>query len=1341
MNIFNSQKLLLFIKPSVIFLILFQPLASYSITHSKHCSGDATFLTYDVSITSGETCNINIKSAIGGVVQPEENIPLTDSYHYELTDPAGVKATIKVTCPSEMDTSHVCGVVTGTSSIQPTATPSTSTVTSPTPSPVASSTPAPTSSPTSSPTPTPTTPLSPTPTATPVITTPVATTSLLDTDGDGVYDTHDPDDDNDGIPDLVELKLRIKTVDSDDDGQVDDNVSEIVVVGWFHNFPEHTLSQDGYGNSFGPDPGFDGIRAGSGGTWGTNSRPEINIPSTLPPGADPEYINITPAARGYSNSGSGINTDTTITTLDPQDWLGAFNINSGINASSYSQALSNNDYIEKTFTTADSFPDEGIVHLSAMTATDLGFNQSNVQIAVAVSDDSFSTYSILLQDYTFRRNDETRLIPFQTKFTLQPQTQYSVRIYFYNLSNQTELVFDNIQFAINHYEQRDSDSDGIPNDKDLDSDNDGLNDVNEAGHLEDANFDGMADGLDLDQNGMIDAAAFDPKDQDDDGAPDYRDVDSDDRYEILVGNGSGDDIEKAELTEVQNPSSSQGTPTPTPTPTPPTSGDDDDDDSQSPAFQAPAASSLAPTASSSSGSPIITILSASVVDADGDGMIDSLIDIDRDGIMSAADGDLDRFGDAEMVTTSADHFEFTAPLTNASTCAQSEIQIIACADAATPCTPLTNYQGIVELSTTSLHGNWLVNPSQIPNGTLTDNSVDDGLIRYEFDVADQGQLSLFFSNSHADDLLFIATEQTGPASGVSIPIAFRDNAFVFDTSMIGRMPSGQTVSVDAQLWKNDGSACGIATEYNGNVGIKAWIELSLASPTGASASINGVILPRAEPASNNVTLNFIQGITNLALTNLDVGQYTLHIKDDSSSFAHHHATGIKSLLGQSNLLTSPPFGFDINVQNDSQVAASYAVDHNSSAFRRAGEDVNLTIRAVAWQAEDDTNLDGYPDAGANLQDNTSLLSFGSEMPAETLSVTHTLLEPSTGVAGVLTGGSSIGGFASGERDVLIQFSEVGIINLNAQLSDGDYLGAGNASGSLLNLGRFVPAYFQYISSSVNEACYNPVPFTYLSQDFGVQFAFEAVNMNLQRTQNYFGNFGKLAPSSSASFNIRAHQQSPYENLSSRLVENAWTGLMSFGEINVSANYRLDRFTSPNGPYITNISSAPIDSDGVSLNVYNIDTDNDTSLDRVFLGLSDQRYGRAVLENGSGSELSAISLGIRTEYYGQLGSNNGFILFDEDCSNLFSSSINLTSFTENLNAGETTAGVTSWSNGSGVLELSAPGDGNHGSVTAQLDVPNWLEFDFDGLGTDEDPSAVGSFGIYSGKSHIIIKKQH
>ena len=195
-----------------------------------------------------------------------------------------------------MDTSHVCGVVTGTSSIQPTATPSTSTVTSPTPSPVASSTPAPTSSPTSSPTPTPTTPLSPTPTATPVITTPVATTSLLDTDGDGVYDTHDPDDDNDGIPDLVELKLRIKTVDSDDDGQVDDNVSEIVVVGWFHNFPEHTLSQDGYGNSFGPDPGFDGIRAGSGGTWGTNSRPEINIPSTLPPGADPEYINITPSS-------------------------------------------------------------------------------------------------------------------------------------------------------------------------------------------------------------------------------------------------------------------------------------------------------------------------------------------------------------------------------------------------------------------------------------------------------------------------------------------------------------------------------------------------------------------------------------------------------------------------------------------------------------------------------------------------------------------------------------------------------------------------------------------------------------------------------------------------------------------------------------------------------------------------------------------------------------------------------------------------------------------------------------------------------------------------------------
>lgn len=87
---------------------------------------------------------------------------------------------------------------------------------------------------------------------------------------------------------------------------------------------------------------------------------------------------------------------------------------------------------------------------------------------------------------------------------------------------------------------RDTDGDGVPDYLDLDSDNDGINDIIESGYtgLLDANNDGVVDGPDADNDGIQDSAdgndgAFGsatvvaPKDTDGDGVPDYRDLDSD----------------------------------------------------------------------------------------------------------------------------------------------------------------------------------------------------------------------------------------------------------------------------------------------------------------------------------------------------------------------------------------------------------------------------------------------------------------------------------------------------------------------------------------------------------------------------------------------------------------------------------------------------------------------------------------------------------------------------------------------------------------------------------------------------------------------------------------------
>ena len=82
-----------------------------------------------------------------------------------------------------------------------------------------------------------------------------------------------------------------------------------------------------------------------------------------------------------------------------------------------------------------------------------------------------------------------------------------------------------------------ADADGIPNRRDLDSDNDGLTDHYECGGTDDADKDGEVDSkVDADENGLVDE--YDPgqggnmlkcADTDGDGIADFLDINSDDQ--------------------------------------------------------------------------------------------------------------------------------------------------------------------------------------------------------------------------------------------------------------------------------------------------------------------------------------------------------------------------------------------------------------------------------------------------------------------------------------------------------------------------------------------------------------------------------------------------------------------------------------------------------------------------------------------------------------------------------------------------------------------------------------------------------------------------------------------
>ena len=674
-----------------------------------------------------------------------------------------------------------------------------------------------------------------------------------------------------------------------------------------------------------------------------------------------------------------------------------------------------------------------------------------------------------------------------------------------------------------------------------------------------------------------------------------------------------------------------------------------------------------------------------------------------------------------------DHFEITPVTSPGSTCSGTELKITACQDSATPCTPLTAYTDLINISTTSIHGNWAGSTTNVPNGTLTDSTPDDGYASYQFTSADNGVVYLVLDNSHADDLNVVVGDMVAMVSGTSSTITFRDNSFVLTPTVINS-PAGKDIAITAEVWKNDGASCGIATEYSGTVPLKTWVTRTAAMPSGTLPSLDGVNLPSSEPGSNNLTLTFVNGVASATLATFDVGQYALNFLDDTSGFAMD-LSGIRNITGASADLTVTPFGFDIHTNNDPDAANSLATSASGSVFKTAGDNFTVTVRAVAWESADDSNNDGIPDAGSNLGNNASVINFGQETTAETVDISHALNLPSGGQAGTLTGGSAVGGFVNGSRQVSVSYNEVGIIDLSVALSDGSYLGAGDANGSVAQIGRFIPAEFVVSGPLLTDACTVAGNYSYMGEVFSFNFDFEAVNRSGIRTQNYDGSFEKFNVNSSSDFNIRGTQAAPsYTNLTSRLTEDSWAGNFSQGQGDVTASYLLNRGASPDGPYDMNVSFILTDSDGVSLNSLNVDSDNNSSNDRRLIGSSQQRYGRLIVENNFGSGLQDLSMAISSEYYGMLGVNPGFVSNSDDlCTTIVAGDVSFSNYTDSLSSGETTASIGSWSAGTGVISLSAPGSGNNGGVEVHLDVPSWLEYDHKGAGVT-DPTGFAAFGI-------------
>ncbi len=433
-----------------------------------------------------------------------------------------------------------------------------------------------------------------------------------DTDGDGIYDVNDLDDDNDGILDTVEGATdkdgdgvpNCRDLDSDNDGINDVREADGVDTN-NDGLADGTSNTQGIPSSAGlgltpPDTDGDGVK-----DFLDLDSDNDALSDLLESGYAVIDANNNGVVDGPDDDKDGImnSADNKATFGDQSDPLPKNT--DGIDNPDYRDLDSNNDNINDI--AGSDYPQldtNGDGKIDAPTDPDGDGIANNLGL-----DDQPTTFGGLSA----------------------PDTDGDGVADFQDLDDDNDGILDTVEGAT------DADGDGVPNNRDLDSDNDGINDVREANGT-DANNDGIADGTPNTQGAPV-PAGLTPPDTDGDGVKDFLDLDSDNDTisDLLEGGSAGTDADKDGV--VDGPDTDKD-------------GIMDSVDGNDTAGTFGDVNDPLPTQSDADGIPdyrdidsnndgIKDIVSAgnAVLDANGDGKVDNPTDPDGDGI--ANNGGLD----------------------------------------------------------------------------------------------------------------------------------------------------------------------------------------------------------------------------------------------------------------------------------------------------------------------------------------------------------------------------------------------------------------------------------------------------------------------------------------------------------------------------------------------------------------------------------------------------------------------------------------------------------------------------------------------------------------------------
>ncbi|WP_345337267.1 DUF6701 domain-containing protein [Ferrimonas pelagia] len=466
------------------------------------------------------------------------------------------------------------------------------------------------------------------------------------------------------------------------------------------------------------------------------------------------------------------------------------------------------------------------------------------------------------------------------------------------------------------------------------------------------------------------------------------------------------------------------------------------------------------------------------------------------------------------------------------------------------------------------------------------------------------------------------------------------------------------------------------------------------------------------------------GIAELNYEYSDAGQIEV-----TASTTLQQGGEVIELSGRTHLMVAPA-GFHITAYrtNNNRSGACTAADASCDAFAQAGENIDLEMRAVCWDSDNDTEFSDNP-----LANNFEHSGIG---------VLPKLLLPSPGTES--STGSTSFAFSTADNGVVEQrlsVSEVGIFQWQLPTGTVSYLGRQIDGYSSDPIGRFTPS---YLSVADNAPLLQPFcgEFSYLEQPLGFAAGLDptlTVQGHAQGnwiTNNYIGDFWRLDNSSlPRSYSDDQGSVAETSDGAGQVIADVDARSLQLADVQL----QYSRQPTPTSRFEADLSlmfasGGLTDRDGICV--------KSTWTDRSCLGYEIAEVtgtalldGRLKLTSVYGTETQSLNVPVEAQYFN--GSHYSRNLLDS-CTVVAAEQLSLDPVLAATGAGSLVGGV-------GQFAVSPLGHSGEVDAEQALEAMPWLRWYWgrtDCGATDPlcDPQATLTFGRFRGHDKVIYRRE-